>query len=164
MPAVIVADAADVIEHETAGTLQEPALPFTIVQVEPAPLAKSEFALHARENVFPAFGPSVRCEHRVEHEAAIRVKADPVVRKHCIRLRRQRAVMDDTAAHARRPESRVQRVELGACRERAPRRIAGRHRHPIAQRGLGVEREVCGPHEQYGARALPAGREQGCFS
>ena len=158
-----IRDAMRAIQHEAARPFQELAAALVMREVEHARDAKAQPRADRLQQIRAALLPAILREHRIQHDGAVGVKADPVVRKDRVRSVRLRCVVEGVDVHARRAQRVRERLELprGGGLHLRGRQVRRAVLKAIGLRGLRVTRklqrtdhqDVGGALELFGHRA-----------
>src|SRR5262249_42269178 len=99
------------------------------------------------------------CEHRVEHDRAVRMQADPVVGEDGVGTNRALAVLRDERADAEVAQLRSKGIEFGTgARPRFSSQGCVELLEPVAARRLGVEAEIRRSNHEHRGSALHEAR------
>src|SRR5437660_3269262 len=109
-----VGDTPDVIQHQTAGPLEKPALCFVMGEIENTRDAEACVLDDLLDHFGPALASTALGLHRIQHQRTVRMKAHPIVGKHRIRLRRVGGILHGTDGDALTLESPSEALELRA--------------------------------------------------
>ena len=107
-----VRDAPGTIEHQAAGTFEELALLLVLRQVDQLRHPKAVTCAQLVEQLRPPLQPPILGKHRIQHDRAVGMEADPVVRKDRIRRMRVGSVFEHVHVDAGLAQASRQGVEL----------------------------------------------------
>jgi hypothetical protein len=112
-----IRDTVRAIEDHAAGAFQEMSCVFVVGQVDDLPHLETELGIEPVDDIGAPLAAAVLRLHGIEHDGAVRVKADPVVGKYRVRCMRLERIVEHVNLYPGAAQDRNQALEL---RQRRP--------------------------------------------
>ena len=131
-----IGNAIHPVQDHAARAFEKMTVRFMVRQVDDLPHLEAQLRVEMVDDVHAPLAPAVLCFHRIKHDRAVRVKADPVIGKYGVRRVGLARVIEYNDIDPCTAQSRDEPLEFRQCRAL----LLGRRRVGFRLEGIGIRR------------------------